>query len=222
VLDWRQIDTVLLDMDGTLLDLHFDNHFWLEYVPQRYAEVNALPLEQARRELMARYQDRLGTLEWYCVDHWTRELGLDIALLKEEVDHLISVHPHVTEFLDLLHQGGRRRVLVTNAHQKALALKMRKTRLRDRLDHVVCSHDLGLPKEDPGFWDRLQGEEAFDPERTLFVDDSLPVLRSAAGYGISHLLAIRKPDTRQAERRIDEFPAVRGFHELIPGLRTAL
>jgi 5'-nucleotidase len=32
--DWREIDTVLLDMDGTLLDLEFDSHFWLSLVPQ--------------------------------------------------------------------------------------------------------------------------------------------------------------------------------------------
>lgn len=220
--DWTQIDTVLLDMDGTLLDLHFDNHFWLDYVPQRYAVARGIAEPEARKELLARYQDIQGTLDWYCVDHWTRELGLDIALLKEEVDHLISVHPYVTEFLDLLQRNGKRRVLVTNAHQKSLELKMRRTRLRDRLDHVVCAHDLGLPKEDAGFWSRLQQEEAFDPARTLFVDDSLAVLRSAQRYGIAHLLAILLPDTRQAERQIDEFPAVRSFEPLLPGLRQDL
>lgn len=217
--DWRKIDTVLLDMDGTLLDLHFDNHFWLEHVPKRYAGARGIPEAAAKRELLARYGDIQGTLEWYCVDHWTRQLGLDIALLKEEVDHLIGVHPNVTDFLDLLQRAGKRRVLVTNAHQKSLDLKMRRTQLRERLDHVVCAHDLGLPKEDPGFWTRLQQEEAFDPARTLFVDDSLAVLHSAQGYGIRYLLAILLPDSKQAERRVDEFPAVRSFDALLPGLR---
>lgn len=220
--DWHRIDTVLLDMDGTLLDLHFDNHFWLRHVPQRYAQAKGIPEAQAERELLSRYQDIQGTLEWYCVDHWTRELGLDIALLKEEVDHLIAVHPHVVDFLQLLQTAGKRRVLVTNAHQKSLRLKMQRTRLHDRLDQVVCSHDLGLPKEHPDFWGRLQQVEAFDPSRTLFVDDSLAVLRSAQGYGIANLLAIRFPDTRQAEREIDEFPAVRGFSDLLPGLREGV
>ena len=220
--DWKAIDTVLLDMDGTLLDLHFDNHFWLEFVPLRYAEANALPLAQAREELLGRYQDIQGTLEWYCVDHWTRELGLDIALLKEEVDHLISVHPHVTDFLDLLAKAGKRRVLVTNAHQKSLQLKMRKTRLGDRLDRVVCAHDIGSPKEDQTFWIELQELETFDPKRTLFVDDSLAVLRSAHRYGIRNLLAILLPDTRQALREVTEFPAVPGFSALLPALRDAL
>jgi putative hydrolase of the HAD superfamily len=222
VLDWKRIDTVLLDMDGTLLDLHFDNHFWLQHVPLRYAEARGLPLEQARAELLRRYGDIQGTLEWYCVDHWSRELGLDIALLKEEVDHLIAVHPHVTEFLDLLQTGGRRRVLVTNAHQKSLGLKMQRTRLRDRLDAVCCAHDLGLPKESDGFWPKLRGIEPFDPERTLFVDDSLAVLRAAQRFGIGQLLAIRQPDSRLAERVVDEFPAVRGFSEILPGLRAVV
>ena len=220
--DWHSIDTVLLDMDGTLLDLHFDNHFWLEYVPQRYAVARGMPEAEARRELLARYQDIQGTLDWYCVDHWTRQLGLDIALLKEEVDHLISVHPHVTDFLDLLQHAGKHRVLVTNAHQKSLDLKMRRTRLRDRLDQVICAHDVGLPKEDPGFWPRLQQRSAFDPARTLFVDDSLAVLRSAHAYGIRHLLTILLPDSRQAVRQVEEFPAVRDFADLLPGLRQEL
>ena len=220
--DWTRIDTVLLDMDGTLLDLHFDNYFWLEHVPQRYAQARAMPLDAARDALHARYRDIQGTLDWYCVDHWSRELGLDIALLKEEVEHLIAVHPNVVEFLDLLADAGRRRVLVTNAHQKSLQLKMRRTRLRDRLDHVVCAHDIGLPKEDADFWPRLQTITPFDPARTLFVDDSLPVLRSAQRYGIANLLAILEPDTRQVRREVDEFPAVPGFGTLLPALRAAL
>jgi putative hydrolase of the HAD superfamily len=222
LLDWNSIDTVMLDMDGTLLDLHFDNHFWLEHVPRRYAEARGLAPEDARVELHARYRDILGTLNWYCVDHWSRELGLDIALLKEEVEHLIAVHPNVVEFLDLLRQVGKRRVLVTNAHQKSLQLKMRRTRLGDRLDDIVCAHDLQRPKEHAEFWPRLNERVPFDPARTLFVDDSLPVLRSARRHGLAWLLAIRCPDTRQERREVTEFDAVDGFGELLPGLREAL
>ena len=43
--DWENIETVLLDMDGTLLDLHFDNHFWLQHVPVCYAEKHGLSHE---------------------------------------------------------------------------------------------------------------------------------------------------------------------------------
>lgn len=219
MIDWSGIDTVFLDMDGTLLDLHFDNHFWLEHVPRRYAETRGLDLEQARTELLGRYRNLEGTLEWYCVDHWSRELGLDIALLKEEVDHLIAVHPHVTDFLEALAAAGKGRVLVTNAHQKALALKMDRTRLAGHFDRIVCAHDLGLPKEDPGFWHRAHALLPFDPERTLFVDDSLSVLRAARDYGFARLIAVLEPDSKAPPRLVEEFPAIANFAELLPGLR---
>ncbi|KAA6187719.1 GMP/IMP nucleotidase [Thiohalocapsa marina] len=220
--DWDAIDTVFLDMDGTLLDLYFDNHFWLEHVPRRYAEKLGLSITRAKEDILPRYRRIQGTLDWYCVDHWSRELGLDIATLKSEVDHLIAVHPFVLDFLDALQRYGKRRVLVTNAHQKSIALKLERTRLQGHLEHIVCAHDLALPKEAPGFWERVQGAEPFDPARTLFVDDNLAVLRTARNYGFRWLLAITAPDSRRQAQAIDEFPAIARFSELLPQLRVEL
>ncbi len=221
-LDWTRIDDCFLDMDGTLLDLHFDNHFWLEHVPRRYAEARGLSLEAAKAQLRPRFQALEGTLDWYCLDHWSRELGLDIALLKAEVDHLIAVHPHVVNFLEALAARGKRRVLVTNAHQQALALKMGRTRLAGHFEHIISSHDLGLPKESPDFWPRLHAILPFDPARTLFVDDSLSVLRSARTYGFGALRAVLQPDSQAPRRVQDEFPGIVDFAELLPGLRGSL
>ncbi|WP_321529273.1 GMP/IMP nucleotidase [Sedimenticola selenatireducens] len=217
MIDWNQIDTILLDMDGTLLDLHFDNYFWLEHVPRRYAESRGFSLEQAKAELLSRYQSVEGTLEWYCVDHWSRELGLDIALLKAEVDHLIAVHPHVVDFLESARSWEKRIVLVTNAHQKALALKMERTKLQGYFDAVVCSHDLGLPKEEPTFWDKFQQIEPFEKSRALFVDDSLSVLESARDYGMGYLIRVLKPDTRGPARESEGFMAIEDFSAILPG-----
>jgi putative hydrolase of the HAD superfamily len=216
MIDWQRIDTVFLDMDGTLLDLNFDTYFWLEHVPQRYSEKHGVALEVAKAQLMERYQALLGTIDWYSIDYWTRELELDIALLKEEVDHLIAVHPYVTDFLDAVRAAKKRVVLVTNAHMKSLELKMDRTRLGGHFDRLVCSHDFGLPKEAPEFWERLQEVERFEPQRTLLVDDSLPVLRSARAYGIGWLLAVYEPDTRQPRRDVAEFDAIETFRDILP------
>lgn len=216
MIDWGNIETVFLDMDGTLLDLHFDNFFWREHVPNRYAELHQIKVDTAKRLLYKRFQEMEGTIDWYCVDYWTEQLGLDIALLKQEVDHLIAVHPHVVDFLDALRKLSKRVVLVTNAHGKSLRLKMEKTQLGGHFDQLVCAHDLGRPKEDPVFWQELQTIEAFEKNSTLMVDDSLSVLRSARQYGIRFLLAITLPDTRAPVREVDEFDSIRDFSALLP------
>lgn len=218
MLDFNQIDTVLLDMDGTLLDLNFDNHFWREHVPLRYAEKRGLDIEAAKRELFPRFRNAEGTIDWYCVDYWSEQLGLDIALLKQEVDHLIAIHPHVIEFLDRLKQLDRQRVLVTNAHHKSLMLKLDRTALHNHLDEIICAHEFGLPKEQVTFWDRLQQRLPFNKTRTLLVDDSLPVLRSARDYGIRYLMGVKNPDSQNPAKDPEEFQAIVDFRDIMPPL----
>ena len=216
LVDWSRIDTVLLDMDGTLLDLNFDNHFWQVHLPQRYAAARGLPPGAGREELMARYHARAGTLDWYSVDFWETELELDIMRLKEEVAHLIDIHPHVTAFLDAVRASGRRIVLATNAHHKSVTLKMAQTGLTPHFDAIVSSHALGAAKEEQEFWQRLAAIEPFAPARTLLVDDSLPVLDSARLYGIAQLVAVKKPDTQQPEKDTGDYPAIDDFSQLMP------
>lgn len=216
LIDWSAVETVLLDMDGTLLDLHFDNYFWQEHLPRRFAEKHGIEVDIAKTQLEPRFETLRHTIQWYCTDHWSRELDMDIAVLKEEVAHLIAVHPHVVDFLHAVRHSGRRCVLVTNAHQSSVSLKMRRTRLGAHLDRVISAHELGLPKEDDDFWRHLQRIEPFDSPATLLIDDNLEVLRSAHRFGIAHLLAVSRPDSRQSRRERAEFPAIDGFRDIIP------
>jgi len=216
MVDWQHIECVLLDMDGTLLDLYFDNYFWQEHVPLRYAEKHAVSIDDAKRTLLPIFRNKEGTMDWYCVDYWTQTLELDIAELKAEVDHLIAVHPYVIEFLDRLRKMNKQVALVTNAHQKSLMLKMDRTALHNHIETIICAHDFGMPKENPAFWEKLQQRLPFERERTLLIDDSLSVLRSAKKYGIASLLAVYHPDSQDARRNVEEFDAIEDFDQIMP------
>lgn len=214
--DWARIRTVLLDMDGTLLDRHFDDHFWIDFVPRRYADARGMSLDDARRHLMERYRAEEGTLRWYDVDFWSDELGLDIPALKKNVEHLIAIHPNVQRFLKRAGRQGRKVYMVTNAHGKTLNLKMEKTLLAGSFDGIVVSHDLGFPKETLQFWESAQKRLDFDPGSTLLADDSLPVLEAAGDFGIRYLVHIARPSSTLPVKRSDIFFSIENFQEIMP------
>lgn len=216
MIDWSAIDTVLLDMDGTLLDLHFDNHFWRHHLPLRYAERHGLEIGQATADLYDRFEARRHTIEWYCTEFWSAELGVDICALKREVQHLIAERPRAREFLHALGVNARARILITNAHRRSLELKLARTGIDSLLDRLISSHDYGVPKESSAFWHRLARDVDFDPARTLFIDDTESILAAARDYGIGHVICIRQPDSRAAARRELQFPAVDHFDDLLP------
>jgi len=213
MINWNNIDSVFLDMDGTLLDLHFDNYFWLTHLPKRYSDIKGVSKSEADETLLKLIKQEEGTLNWYCLDFWTETLGVDITELKQEIQHLIAFRPHVKTFLQELQDSRHRVVLVTNAHNKSLNLKLSITGLDHYVDAIICSHDLKLPKENPLFWEKLQTVEPFDKTRTMLIDDSLAVLKSAQEYGIQHIYSIVQPDSQKPPRSNEEFPSIDRFDQ---------
>ncbi|MCZ6526727.1 MAG: GMP/IMP nucleotidase [Gammaproteobacteria bacterium] len=214
MLVWDDIETVLLDMDGTLLDLYFDNYFWQEYLPLKWAELNGLDVDVAKHRLMPQFRRMTGTLSWYCLDYWSEQLKIDVFALKTEVEHLIGVRPQAEQFLAFLQQANKQVVLVTNSHQKLLALKMEKTGIDKYFDRIFSAHSLGAAKEELDFWYSLSDNFTFSADKTVLIDDNLTVLRTAREYGIRHLLCVAKPDSRVCAQDAEEFTALSSFASL--------
>lgn len=212
---WSGIDCVLLDLDGTLLDLGYDTHFWHEVVPAAWGAPRGLDAVTARAQLEPMFAACQGTLDWYCIEYWSRQLQMDIPALKRADPSRIGWLPGALEFVRALRAQGKRLVLATNSHPITLSIKDERTRLLAEFDASYSSHVFGAPKEDPRFWQALQRVEPFDPARSLFVDDSVPVLRAARRAGIEHVVAVRKPDSTRAANHHDEFPAVDGVIDLL-------
>jgi len=211
----KDIKFVLLDMDGTLLDRYFDDYFWEHLVPEKYAEKNNITFGKAKEELMIKYKVHEGTLNWTDLDFWSKELDLDIPALKEQIKHLIEVHPHVEDFLKMVKRQKKKVFLVTNAHYKAIDLKLKRTRLGKYFDSVLSSFDAGYPKENIKFWKEAEKRLGFDKYKTLFIDDTEEILKTAKKYGIRYILYKARANSKTKPNNSDEFLRILDFDELL-------
>jgi HAD superfamily hydrolase (TIGR01509 family) len=219
-LAWKNIHTVLLDMDGTLLDLHFDNHFWLEHLPKKLAKKNDISLQAAKDMMAVEYEQVMGTLSWYCLDFWADKLDIDILEAKREIEHLISIREDSLPFIDALKSSGREVILVTNAHPDSLSLKVEHTQLDNHIDQLISTHEFAVTKESQVLWQRLQAKLGFNPQHTLFVDDSLGILKAAQEFGIKHLLAVSNPDSKLPAKDISDFPSIQDYRYLLDDIQA--
>ena len=211
----RELEFILLDMDGTLLDKYFDDYFWEHLVPEKYAEKHDMTFGKAKEVLFSKYKAHEGTLNWTDIDFWSHELKIDIPALKEQIRHLIEVHPHVEDFLKMLKRHKKKVYMVTNAHYKVLDLKLKKTEIGQYFHKCITSFEIGYPKEMIEFWQNMEKILKIDKERTLFIDDTEEILRTAKAYGIKHLLLKTRANSKKQETPTYDFPVLRDFKELL-------
>lgn len=202
-------------MDGTLLDKYFDDYFWEHLVPEKYAEKHNITFGNAKTELMKKYKVHEGTLKWTDLDFWSEQLNIDIPALKEQVKHLIEVHPHVVDFLELMRKQRKKIFLFTNAHYKSIDLKFKKTMIGKYFDYVLSSFDAGFPKEDIKFWEFAHQKLGFDKNKTLFIDDTEAILHTAKDFGIKYILLKSRANSRQKPVKSNNFDHIKDFDELL-------
>jgi len=202
-------------MDGTLLDKYFDDYFWEHLVPEKYAEIHNITFGRAKEELMKKYKVHEGTLNWTDLDFWSNQLKIDIPAMKEQIKHLIEVHPHVENFLRMLGKEKKKVFLVTNAHYKSIDLKFKKTLIGKYFDAVLTSFDAGYPKEDIKFWEAAEKRLGFDKGKTLFIDDTEEILKTAKKFGIKHILYKARANSKVKPGRLNDFMHIIDFDELL-------
>jgi HAD superfamily hydrolase (TIGR01509 family) len=205
-------------MDGTLLDLHFDNQFWVHHIPKKLAEQTGKPIAQCYADMEAEYAQVHGNIKWYCLDYWADRLQLDIMEAKRELMHLIEMREDSIPFLDALKTSQRQVVLVTNAHPESLSLKIEKTQLDEHIDTLISTHQFGVSKESQSLWQQLQAHVGFNPQTTLFVDDSQRILDAAKEFGIAYTLGITNPDSQLPDNEIVGHPHTNNYHDLLDSI----
>ncbi len=213
--DWNQLDDVLLDMDGTLLDRHFDNFFFEEELPRRYAAKYGLEAVEAREKLFALYRTVEGELDWTNLHYWTKTLGLDVIAMTKEFDHMIGFLPHAEEFLQHLKVKGKRVSLVTNAHTAGVAIKVEKTGLDSHVHRIVDAFEVGYLKMRAEYWPICQRLIGFEPKRTLYLDDDESCLNAAQEYGIGHIFHSAQSSSQLPPQRSDRYRSIESLAAFI-------
>ena len=215
-INWDHIDTVLLDMDGTLLDLNYDSHFWFTHQPKRYAEIHGGDIDQVRMELHRQIMAQKGSQQWYDLTFWSDALNVDISALKRETQHLIKTLPYTHQFLDKMQAMGKQLYIVTNAHADGVEIKLGQTDIARYFKRIVIAFEYSQPKEVAEFWPLLQADLGYDPARTLFVDDNADVLQAAINAGIGEVVGLRCPDSTGTRNEMPSIQAVDNLSGIMP------
>jgi len=218
--DWDRVDDVLLDVDGTLLDRHFDNFFFEEELPRCYAAKHGLMVEDARERLLTMYRAVEGELDWTDLNYWTKTLDIDVVALTKELDHLIALHPDSVDFLRHVRAQGKRIYLLTSAHAAGIEIKVAKTGIDRYVDRILNAFEVGYLKMRPEFWPTCQRLLGFEPSRSLYIDDDEACLAAAQKFGVKFLYHRSKSSSRQPPQPSSCYESIESFHELLaPGDR---
>jgi len=216
---WDGVDDVLLDMDGTLLDRHFDNFFFEEELPRRYAVAQCLSFEDSRQRLMAMYRSVEGELAWTDLHYWTERVGIDVVALHKELDHMIGFLPGAEEFLQALRRLDKRVTIITNAHEAGVAVKTAKTGLDGHVDRIVDAQTVGYLKMRAEYWPACRELIGFDPKRALYIDDDEDCLAAARAFGIGQIVHSAKSSSQLPAAPSASFVSVERLSHLVRVVR---
>tara|TARA_B000000477_G_scaffold119756_1_gene120519 strand:+ start:389 stop:1042 length:654 start_codon:yes stop_codon:yes gene_type:complete len=183
---FKDIECLLIDMDGVILDNAYDNDFWQNQIPEVIADSKGIEFDDAKRLAIQIFNYKKNTKDWYDVDYWSNMLDIDIEAQKrsEKSFSRISLYDGVIDTLSVL-KNKTKMILITNAHRKTLNIKLEKYNLTPYFDEMVCAHELNYVKEDIQLWYMLRSKYRLDYEKTLLVEDTINNINVGLSAGIS-------------------------------------
>jgi putative hydrolase of the HAD superfamily len=166
------IRVVSFDMEGTLVDHAYSKQIWEGDIPALYAEAHGLPLEEARKCVLAEYAEvGEGQPEWYDVGYWWKRLGLPHYWrdLPKRRKGECNVYPDVSGALARL---GKRYPLIVSSNTIREFLKIQLECIDYPFSRIFSAPtDFRSVKKAPDFYQRVCDILEIEPTELAHVGD---------------------------------------------------
>ena len=189
------IQTVLFDLDGTLIDsirliLDSYHHTLATHgIPPRTDDHWLRGVGTPLSVQFAEWRDDLGKVEAMVATYRAYNLA--------HHDRMVTVYPGVVAAVEAIRAAGRRTGLVTSKNRQGALRGLTLVRLEAMMDVLVCADEVTNPKPHPEPVEKAVALLGADPATTVYVGDSIHDMVSGRAAGVRTAAALWGPFGRE-------------------------
>jgi pyrophosphatase PpaX len=186
-----QLQTVLFDLDGTLIDsirliLDSYHHTLTQHnLPARSDEEWLRGVGTPLHVQFSQWHDSPEMLEAMIATY--REFNL------KHHDRMVTVYPGVVEAVRQIKSSGIQTGLVTSKNRQGALRGLALVGLEALMDVMVCADEVSNPKPHPEPVEKAVALLGADPARTVYVGDSIHDMHSGRAAGVKTAAALWGP-----------------------------
>ena len=190
----NDLETVLFDLDGTLIDsvrLILDSYHHTLAAHGLPPRTDEYWLRGVGTPLNVQFS------EW---GHDPGTLNAMIATYREynlaNHDRMVAVYPGIVAALESIRAAGLRTGLVTSKNRQGALRGLTLVKLEQMMDVLVCADEVTHPKPHPEPVEKAIALLGADPETTVYVGDSIHDMHSGRAAGVRTAAALWGPFSR--------------------------
>ncbi len=128
MIEKKELKIISFDVDGTLVDLEYNDLIWFKEIPELVAKKKKISFERSLKYVYEEYT-KLGehNLNWYDINYWVTYFGLKVSPKKilEKYESQVKIFPEIIPLLEELKKNFIL-IVITAMPREFLIPKMKK------------------------------------------------------------------------------------------------